>query len=106
MAKGPTTVMEQLPTFKDTPSGERQELFIKKLNLCSQVTGFNEIDSRDKELKRLNLLEIMDYINQTKGVFNEQTFPHITEMVRRRAVPATTPCTRVGHWRARWEGKS
>ena len=42
-------------------------------------------DVRDKEIKRLNLLEIMDYINNTKNVFNEQTFGEITEMVRTRA---------------------
>ena len=42
-------------------------------------------DVRDKEIKRLNLLEIMDYINNTKNVFNEQTFGEITEMVLTRA---------------------
>jgi len=41
-------------------------------------------DVRDKEIKRLNLLEIMDYINNTKNVFNEATFGEITEMVRTR----------------------
>ena len=65
----------------DTPTGERQELFIKKLKLCSQVADFADSDNRDKELKRLNLLEIMDYINTTKGVFNESTFEVITEMI-------------------------
>ena len=43
-------------------------------------------DVRDKEIKRLNLLEIMDYINNTKNVFNEQTFREITEMVCTRAL--------------------
>lgn len=38
-------------------------------------------DACDQEIKRLNLLEIMDYINNTKNVFNEQTFPEITDMV-------------------------
>ena len=42
-------------------------------------------DACDQEIKRLNLLEIMDYINNTKNVFNEQTFPEITNMVRARA---------------------
>ena len=70
--------------FQDVPSTERQPLFIKKLRLCSQPMDFSEAsDVRDKEIKRLNLLEIMDYINNTKNVFNEQTFGEITEMVRR-----------------------
>ena len=68
--------------FTDTPTQERQDLFIKKLKLCSRLPDFAEGNNHDKEVKRLNLLEIMDYINQTKGVFNEQTFPDITKMVR------------------------
>ena len=81
-SKGP---LEALPSFKDVPAGERQALFIKKLKLCSVQMVFSEHVGgvRDKELKRRNLLEIMDYINNTKNVFNEQTFGEITEMVRR-----------------------
>ena len=76
--------IEPLPSFKDTPAGERQALFIRKLRLCSKQMDFSESEkARDKEIKRLNLLEIMDYINNTKNVFNEQTFGEITEMVRR-----------------------
>merc|ERR1740117_2900971 len=52
-------------------------------------------DVRDKEIKRLNLLEIMDYINNTKNVFNEQTFGEITEMISanlfRGLAPSQTP---------------
>lgn len=74
--------IEPLPSFKDTPAGERQGLFIRKLRLCSQQMDFSESDkARDKEIKRLNLLEIMDYINTTKGVFNESTFEEITAMI-------------------------
>lgn len=71
------------PPFKDTPAVERQQLFIRKLRLCSEQMDFSESDKgvRDKEIKRLNLLEIMDYINNTKGVFNEVTFPEITQMI-------------------------
>uniref|UniRef100_A0A7S2G0K5 Serine/threonine protein phosphatase 2A regulatory subunit n=1 Tax=Haptolina brevifila TaxID=156173 RepID=A0A7S2G0K5_9EUKA len=76
--------IEPLPSFKDTPAGERQKLFIRKLHLCSKSMDFyeaNDNTQRDKEIKRLNLLEIMDYINTTKGVFNEQTFSEITAMI-------------------------
>ena len=74
--------IEPLPSFKDTPAGERQGLFIRKLRLCSMQMDFSESEkARDKEIKRLNLLEIMDYINTTKGVFNENTFEEITNMI-------------------------
>jgi len=89
-------VTEQLPSFKDTPAGERQALFKKKLSLCSQMHDFNATDNnREKEVKRLNLLEIMDYINTTKGVFNEGTFEEITHMISanlfRGLAPNNTP---------------
>jgi len=88
--------LEALPAFKDVASSERQALFIKKLRLCSQPMDFSEAsDVRDKEIKRLNLLEIMDYINNTKNVFNEQTFGEITEMISanlfRGLAPSQTP---------------
>ena len=74
--------IEPLASFKDTPAPERQGLFIKKLRLCSIQMDFSESEkARDKEIKRLNLLEIMDYINTTKGVFNEATFEEITQMI-------------------------
>jgi len=89
--------IEPLPTFKDTPSTERQDLFIKKLKLCSEVTDFICTDNRDKELKRLNLLEIMDYINQTKGVFNEATFPYITNMISANLFRGLAPNNQPAH---------
>ena len=71
------------PSFKDTPVSERQALFIRKLKLCAQPMDFSDSGqtAKDKEVKRLNLLEIMDYINTTKGVFNDQTFEDITTMI-------------------------
>jgi len=88
--------LEALPAFKDVASTARQDLFIKKLRLCSQPMDFSEAsDVRDKEIKRLNLLEIMDYINNTKNVFNEATFGEITEMISanlfRGLAPSQTP---------------
>ena len=84
MLRGARRAFDALVRCADVASGERQALFIKKLRLCSQPMDFSEAsDVRDKEIKRLNLLEIMDYINNTKNVFNEQTFGEITEMVRR-----------------------
>lgn len=77
-------IAESPPTFKDTPVGERQELFKKKLRLCSMPMDFGPnatTEVRYKEIKRLNLLEIMDYINNTKNVYNEATYADITDMI-------------------------
>ena len=82
-ARSAAAEIEPLPSFKDTPAGERQGLFIRKLRLCSQTMDFSESEhARAKEIKRLNLLEIMDYINTTKGVFCD---------VRATAAPQNAP---------------
>jgi len=104
-ARGDTTIIEPLPSFKDTPAGERQALFIRKLRLCAKEMDFSEGNAkdhpekerRDKEIKRLNLLEIMDYINTTKGVFNEQTFQEITDMISANLFRGLAPTTAMPH---------
>ena len=61
------------------PVAERQNLFIRKLKLCCVQVDFSDImvDVKSKEIKRIQLLELVDYINSTKNVFNEQTFPEV-----------------------------
>ena len=92
---GSVAAFEPLPSFKDTPAGERQGLFIRKLRMCAQQLDFSSSDTRHKEIKRLNLLEIMDYINTTKGVFNDATFQEIINMIEgnlfRGLAPASAP---------------
>jgi len=101
VAGGPRSLaaeIEPLPSFKDTPAGERQGLFIRKLRLCSTQMDFSEQEKgRDKEIKRLNLLEIMDYINTTKGVFNEATFEDITAMISSNLFRGLAPNTLAPH---------
>jgi len=81
---GMPTTIETLPLFKDVPVSERQALFIRKLRLCCIHVDFTDItaDVKAKEIKRIQLLELVEYISSTKNVFNEQTFPEIIEMVR------------------------
>mmetsp|Transcript_36694 Transcript_36694/g.85714 ORF Transcript_36694/g.85714 Transcript_36694/m.85714 type:complete len:563 (-) Transcript_36694:581-2269(-) len=90
--------IDTLPSFKDVPASERQSLFVRKLRLCSMQMDFSDQgDVKDKEIKRLNLLEIMDYINNTKNVFNEQTFPDITEMISSNLFRGLAPSNQPAH---------
>lgn len=77
------TVFHELPNLKDQPAQDRAALFIRKLQACCIVFDFNDPTSylREKELKRQNLLELVNYINDTKGVFNDSTMPYIMEML-------------------------
>ncbi|KAJ1630556.1 hypothetical protein T492DRAFT_871554, partial [Pavlovales sp. CCMP2436] len=66
---GMAGTIESLPLFKDVPVAERQSLFIRKLKLCCVQVDFSDI------MVDVKLLELVDYINSTKNVFNEATFP-------------------------------
>ncbi|KAF5774051.1 putative protein phosphatase 2A, regulatory B subunit, B56, armadillo-like helical [Helianthus annuus] len=58
------TGIEPLIPFKDAPISEQMSLFISKLSLCCMVFDFNDPSKNpeEKELKRLTLLELLDFI--------------------------------------------
>ncbi|XP_068335476.1 serine/threonine protein phosphatase 2A 59 kDa regulatory subunit B' gamma isoform-like [Pyrus communis] len=74
---------EALPSFKDVPSSERQNYFIKKLNMCCVVFDFNDPSKnlKEKDVKRQTLLELVDYISSVTSKFNEVAMQEITKMV-------------------------
>ena len=64
--------IEPLPSFKDTPAGERQQLFIRKLRLCSRIMDFEDNEAaRDKEIKRLKARAENDPTNYLKYELEE-----------------------------------
>ena len=75
--------LEPLPAIKDAPSGEQQELFIKKLKQCCVVFDFVDpvADLKSKEIKRACLNELVDYISVTKSCLAEPIYPEVTAMV-------------------------
>lgn len=74
---------EALPSFRDVPNSEKQNLFIKKLNLCCVVFDFNDPTKnlKEKDIKRQTLLELVDYISSVTSKFNEVVMQEITKMV-------------------------
>ena len=74
---------EPLPSFRDVSSQDRQNLFIRKLNLCSVAFDFSDPSKnvKEKEMKRQTLLELVDYVNSGTGKFNEAVFEDITKML-------------------------
>ncbi|KAF3443429.1 hypothetical protein FNV43_RR13111 [Rhamnella rubrinervis] len=78
-----STVYEALPSFRDVPSSEKQNLFHKKLNMCCVVFDFSDPTKnlKEKEIKRQTLLELVDYILSVNSKFNEVTMQEITKMV-------------------------
>jgi len=71
-----------LPKLREAPAGERVELFHKKMEVCSQVFDFyNDTYAREKEAKRQTLLEIVEYVNNTRNCFNDSLMADVVHMV-------------------------
>ncbi|KAL5797942.1 hypothetical protein ACOSQ2_002762 [Xanthoceras sorbifolium] len=78
-----SSVYEALPSFRDVPNSEKQNLFIRKLNMCCVVFDFNDPSKnlKEKDIKRQTLLELVDYISSVTSKFNEVAMQEITKMV-------------------------
>ncbi|KAF3792737.1 B'GAMMA Serine/threonine protein phosphatase 2A regulatory subunit B' gamma isoform [Nymphaea thermarum] len=74
---------QALPVFRDVPNSEKQNLFIKKLSMCCVVFDFSDPAkfTKEKDIKRQTLLELVDYIGAANGKFTELTMQEITRMV-------------------------
>ncbi|XP_043689188.1 serine/threonine protein phosphatase 2A 59 kDa regulatory subunit B' gamma isoform-like [Telopea speciosissima] len=74
---------EALPSFRDVPNSEKQNLFIWKLSRCSVVFDFTEPSKnlKEKDIKRQTLLELVDYISSVSSKINDIVMQEITKMV-------------------------
>ncbi|PON95271.1 Protein phosphatase [Trema orientale] len=74
---------EALPSFRDVPNSEKQNLFIKKLNLCCVVFDFADPTKnlKEKDIKRQTLVELVDYVASANGKFSEAVLQEIVKMV-------------------------
>ncbi|KAF3431112.1 hypothetical protein FNV43_RR25842 [Rhamnella rubrinervis] len=74
---------EALPAFRDVPSSEKQNFFIRKLNLCCVLFDFTDPTEhlKEKEIKRQTLLELVDYVTSANGKFNETVMQEAIKMV-------------------------
>lgn len=85
---------EALPSFRDVPSLEKHNLFIRKLNMCCVVFDYTDPSKnlKEKDIKRQTLLELVDYISSVSSKFNEITMQEITKMIAAnlfRALPSS-----------------
>jgi serine/threonine-protein phosphatase 2A regulatory subunit B' len=71
-----------LSKLREAPLAERTDLFRRKMQVCSLVYDFhNESNQREKEAKRQTLLEIVEYVNNTRNCFNEGLMQDVVNMV-------------------------
>merc|ERR1740121_1454572 len=71
-----------LPKLREAPLTERADLFRRKMDCCAVVFDFhNDSNQREKEAKRQTLLEIVEYVNNTRNCFNEALMQDVVSMV-------------------------
>lgn len=85
---------EPLPSFREVPASEKQQLFVRKLHLCAFTFSFTDQSKhvREKEIKRQTLLELVDFVNTGSGKFTEAVAEDIVFMLSNnlfRALPAS-----------------
>jgi serine/threonine-protein phosphatase 2A regulatory subunit B' len=74
--------LEKLPGFHEVPPNRRQELFMQKIDQCNVIFDFNDssTDMKSKEIKRLALHELLDYVANNRQVITEPMYPRVVEM--------------------------
>ena len=74
--------LEKLPGFHEVPPNRRQELFMQKIDQCNIIFDFNDAsgDMKPKEIKRLALHELLDYVANNRQVITEPMYPRVVDM--------------------------
>ena len=74
--------LEKLPGFHEVPLVRREDLFMQKLDQCNIIFDFNDPsgDMKSKEIKRLALHELLDYVANNRQVITERMYPRVVEM--------------------------
>ncbi|KAD3337514.1 hypothetical protein E3N88_33034 [Mikania micrantha] len=80
---GGAAAVEALPMFRDVPVSERQHLFFKKCEVSCFQFGFSDTLEmfKKKEIKRLNLIELVDYVQSGSGKITESNQKEMVKMI-------------------------
>lgn len=84
---------EALPSFRDVPSSEKQNLFIKKVTMCCRIFDFTDPTKtlKEKEIKRQTLLELVDFVASSNVKFTESVMQEFVKMVSANLFRELTP---------------
>ncbi|XP_044487052.1 serine/threonine protein phosphatase 2A 57 kDa regulatory subunit B' beta isoform-like [Mangifera indica] len=79
----PMVSIESLPLFRDVPVSDRQNLFLRKLQVCCFLLDFSDTTKsvREKEIKRQTLLELVDFIQSGSGKITETCQEEMIKMI-------------------------
>ncbi|KAA8516583.1 hypothetical protein F0562_016911 [Nyssa sinensis] len=82
-AAPPSGTIETLPLFRDVPVSERQNLFLRKLQICCFQFDFSDTLKmvREKEIKRQTLVELVEFIQSGSGKVTESNQEEMIRMI-------------------------
>lgn len=78
----PQRELEKLPSFHEVPPNRRQDLFMQKIEQCNVIFDFNDFaaDMKSKEIKKLALHELLDYIANNRQVITDPMHSKVVQM--------------------------
>ncbi|KAK9243740.1 phosphatase 2A regulatory B subunit-domain-containing protein [Lipomyces tetrasporus] len=91
--------LEKLPGFHEVPATNRQDLFFKKIEQCNVIFDFSDpsSDMKSKEIKRVALHELLDFVSTTRMTYTEQMYASVVDMFGRNLFrPIPPPVNPVG----------
>ncbi|KAK9328875.1 phosphatase 2A regulatory B subunit-domain-containing protein [Lipomyces starkeyi] len=91
--------LEKLPGFHEVPATSRQDLFFKKIEQCNVIFDFGDpsSDMKSKEIKRVALHELLDFVSTTRMTYTEQMYASVVDMFGRNLFrPIPPPVNPVG----------
>lgn len=75
-------LLKPIPSFQETPEEKKADVFIHKLKLCQIMFDWeSETDTRAKDVKRQELLGLVDYIGKNKNIYSKETLAEVIRMV-------------------------
>ncbi|KAF8370214.1 hypothetical protein HHK36_031745 [Tetracentron sinense] len=79
----PAGIIEILPSFRDVPVSDRQNLFLRKLQICCFLFDFSDTlkSAKEKETKRQTLLELVEFIQSGSGKITETVQEEMIRMI-------------------------
>ena len=83
----------------EVPPAKRQELFLQKLEQCNVIFDFNDAsaDMKPKEIKRVALNELLEYVSNNRSVITEPMYPKVVEMFAKNLFrPIPPPVNPIG----------
>lgn len=89
----------KLPNFDEVLPEEQIALFIQKIDQCNIMFDFSDptFDLRGKEIKRITLQELIQFISNNRFNYTEEMYAHVVEMFRRNLFrPIPPPVNPVG----------